>query len=682
MTARTAPFSLSRLRERAGVRARWRAPHWNHQGTKAPRKNSRARSTHSLLGALVPWWFILAAPAARAADLPRLVIDLALDPAAHRVSVEVRSADALTQPPELDPGAGLRLESPKHAGPDAALVYSVDAPSLAEALPRGTVSFIDPAGTLLFGGDWAPRTEGGAYAYELRVSAPASQRVAASGRLVEERVANGRYVARYEYDHPGRDLSLAAGPLIAGDTQAGDAKTGAVRVRTLFPPDLAKTLGASYRAKAAAYLERYARQIGPYPGGIFQIVSTPAPVGLGFPTFTAIGRQILPLSFVPDRSLGHEILHAWWGHGVAVDYAHGSWSEALTTFMADYAFAEEKDATAARDMRYRWLADFAVLPPSELMPVTSFREKRHTASQAIGYDKGAMVFLMLRDALGTETFENGIRRFWQDWRFRRASWQSIEASFEAAGGGDLGGFFAQWLERPDAPRLRLADAAASGSEVAFTLTQDEPAYRLRVPVVVRTVDGAETRTVELDSRERRFTLKLPAPARALSVDPEYRIFRRLSPGEIAPTIRSLVVAEHPAAVPLDAAAAGAARTALARFFEGGGEVKDAAAAVAAKRPLLLIGTRAEVEGALERWGLPARPSLPACTGPGCVWAGRYAGGVPLAAVEAATPEAAERLVAVMRHYGAESWLAWDGTRVGARGLATPPSDPLTVRLRP
>jgi hypothetical protein len=109
---------------------------------------------------------------------------------------------------------------------------------------------------------------------------------------------------------------------------------------------------------------------------------------------------------------------------------------------------------------------------------------------------------------------------------------------------------------------------------------------------------------------------------------------------------------------------------------------EAGAAVAARRPLMLIGTRAEVADTLQRLHLPPRPSVPVCTGPGCAWAGHEADGVPLVAVEAETPETAERLITVLRHYGAESWIAWDGHRVAGRGLAAPPAAPLTVRLAP
>jgi hypothetical protein len=43
-------------------------------------------------------------------------------------------------------------------------------------------------------------------------------------------------------------------------------------------------------------------------------------------------------------------------------------SEALTTFMADYALAEIAGDTEAREMRRGWLGDFAVLPAAQDRP--------------------------------------------------------------------------------------------------------------------------------------------------------------------------------------------------------------------------------------------------------------------------------------------------------------------------
>src|SRR5665647_2196735 len=108
------------------------------------------------------------------------------------------------------------------------------------------------------------------------------------------------------------------------------------------------------------------------------------------------GRSILPLPFMQERSLAHEVPQAWWGHGVAVDYERGNWSEALTTFMADYALAEESGEAAAREMRRRWLADFTTLPAEQARPVRDFVARDHAASQVIGYNKGAVSYTHLR----------------------------------------------------------------------------------------------------------------------------------------------------------------------------------------------------------------------------------------------------------------------------------------------
>ena len=96
------------------------------------------------------------------------------------------------------------------------------------------------------------------------------------------------------------------------------------------------------------------------------------PVGLGFPNLTYVGRRVLALPFLRGRSLAHEVLHNWWGNGVAIDYDGGNWAEGLTTFMADYALAEDRGKDAARHLRLGWLRDFAALPQDRDIHVTKF----------------------------------------------------------------------------------------------------------------------------------------------------------------------------------------------------------------------------------------------------------------------------------------------------------------------
>ena len=74
--------------------------------------------------------------------------------------------------------------------------------------------------------------------------------------------------------------------------------------------------------------------------------------------------------------------------------------------------------------------------------------------------------------------------------------------------------------------------------------------------------------MRLDTAEHHYALPPAARATALRVDPDYRLFRRLPLAEVAPIIRSLVVA--PNAVTVTAGAeSDVARTVATRLLEAG-----------------------------------------------------------------------------------------------------------------
>lgn len=515
---------------------------------------------------------------------------------------------------------------------------------------------------------------GGAFTYDVTIEVPAGQRAVAPGRLIEEREADGRAIARFFFDKPARELSVFAGPYVVGETiHAGR------RLRTYLPAGLDE-LGERYRRQVARYLDDFSARIGPYPHSEFHVVASPLPVGLGFPTLTYVSRQILPLPFMQERSLAHEVLHAWWGNGVLVDYAHGNWSEALTTFMADYALAAAEGEDAARDMRRRWLADFAVLTPAQERPLAAFVSRHHTASQVIGYNKGAMLFLMLRDEIG-EAFDAGIRRFWREQRFRVAGWNDLRAAFEAEAGRPLDAFFRQWLERPGAPQLTLRDVERRQDGVAFTLAQSAPPYRLAVPVVIETAAGTERHLVRLDTEQQAYELRLAAPATALRIDPDGRLFRKLALDEVPTIIRSLIAAANAATVvdDQDADVLEAGRAVADAVLEAGPRVSSLDQARAAKVPLLLVGTTPRIAETLARLGL-ARPDRLGGRGTAAVWATRQ-DEVPWLVVEGRDADALRHAAGVIRHYGASSYLVFDGSKVIDRGVLPPAAGPLEAALK-
>ena len=118
-------------------------------------------------------------------------------------------------------------------------------------------------------------------------------------------------------------------------------------------------------------------------------------------------------------------------------------------------------------MRRGWLRDFAALSPGQDAPLTTFTSRTHGASQIVGYNKAAMMFLMLRDLLGRETFDRALQAFWREQRFRIASWADLQRAFQTASGQDLHMFL-----RPVAHARGSACCAHCGSganEVGFRL---------------------------------------------------------------------------------------------------------------------------------------------------------------------------------------------------------------------
>ncbi|MFP6741917.1 MAG: M1 family aminopeptidase, partial [Alphaproteobacteria bacterium] len=365
-------------------------------------------------------------------------------------------------------------------------------------------------------GGWYPDFGDEMFTYTVEIDVPEDHRAVAPGTLVEEGIADGRYRARFAVDWPANDLMVLAGPYEIGERQHGE-----ILLRTYFHSELAG-LSDAYLDKSAIYIDRYSDTVGAYPFPGFHVVSTPMQVGLGFPGMTYMGTKVLRLPFILETSLGHEVLHNWWGNGVYVDYTTGNWAEGLTTFMADYAFAQVKGQ--GRAMRFRWLADYAAMPRRSDEPVNTFVSRYHGASRILGYNKVAMIFVMLQADIGTEAFDAGTRLLWEQFRFKRASWDDLRGVFEATSGHDLGRFFEQWVDQAGAPALRLKSVrttpSGDGHQVTFTLIQDYPAYAVSVPVTVETSDGPHRFRVPFEDRIERFTLDVDAAPTAVEIDPD------------------------------------------------------------------------------------------------------------------------------------------------------------------
>jgi aminopeptidase N len=663
---------------------------------------------------------MLVAGSARAA-LPQLELQLELDPGTRRLdavallapasrefrfelheslSVRTASADGKRLDVLADGRAGslrrwrvvlpansgtLRLE---YGGTLPALDRSLDQQGVLRALPPMAAaegSFL-PAGSAWYPQP-APR-----FTYKVSMSLPAGQRALVPGRLLQEQVppdAAGRYHASFEFLQPADGIDLMAGPWLVREQSMPRANGAPVRLRTYFTPELDAIPGLAdaYLGDTRRYIERYSAQIGDYPFSEFSVVASALPTGFGMPTLTYLGAEVLKLPFIRASSLGHEVLHNWWGNGVAVDYANGNWCEGLTTFMADYAYKEGESDEAARLMRLGWLRDFAAVPSGDQQPLTAFRSRTHGAAAALGYGKSAMVFVMLRDTIGSDAFERGLRAFWARHRFQVASWDDLRRAFEQASGQPLDSFFAQWLNRSGAPAVKIASArltAAGGkTALALSLEQDAPAYALRLPLELVYAGRSETRWIDSRQKQEVVTLAVDAVPDGVRLDSGLRVWRRLERAQLPPILRQWIVAGAPRlSIASPSAEVREAAGALAqRVFEAQPQTVTLAHLNQGSEPGLLVGLHAEVDAALAQAGLPPRPAtLADSTGSAQVWTIEHAAGPPVAVVSGRDAGALRALLRPLPHYGAQSWLLFEGSRALSKGVWPAPAPLVPVQV--
>lgn len=199
------------------------------------------------------------------------------------------------------------------------------------------------------------------------------------------------------------------------------------------------------------------------------------------------------------------------------------------------------------------------VPPQLDYPLASFQRKSDKKDNAIGYQKSAMVFHQLRMQIGDEAFWRGVKQLVAELSGRHADWQDLERVFAKSSGQELRWFFAQWIQRPGAPAVAIANVTASPSPqpdqpgaytMRVSLTRDGGAFRWIVPLAITMKGSTLSVPVSLAAEQREIELMVPAAPLTLSIDPEFMSLQRLRREHLAPVLNLFVTDQEKAVLPL------------------------------------------------------------------------------------------------------------------------------------
>ena len=315
---------------------------------------------------------------------------------------------------------------------------------------------------------WYPDIPESLSTYALLVAVPTGWTVVTQGKAGESHACpaglcrNDKMVmTEWTVTQPSEALTLVAN-IFVSTFRDWTAKTGQrIQLSTYLFPDDAH-LAEEYLDATARYLDAYIPLLGPYPFEKFAVVENFFASGLGMPSFTLLGSGIIKRHYVQPYALGHEIVHSWIGNAVFNHADRGNWVEGLTTYLANYYWHELMgDRAQARDQRRLMVQGYNLhVPPERDYPVAQFTQKRDERDNAIGYQKAAMLFHLLRQEVGEETFWRALKSLVAQYRGRHAEWRDLERIFTEESHQDLRWFFAQWVEEDGAPVLSLPEAVA------------------------------------------------------------------------------------------------------------------------------------------------------------------------------------------------------------------------------
>ena len=329
--------------------------------------------------------------------------------------------------------------------------------------------------------------------------------------------------------------------LIAAKFTSYKENTGTVEAQA-YLRTADSNLATKYLDATARYLALYEPLLGDYPFSKFALVENFWETGFGMPSFTLLGPQVIRFPFILESSYPHELLHNWWGNGVYPDYGTGNWSEGLTAYLADHLFREMDGL--GHEYRKEMLARYKnYVSAGDDFPISKFTSRNSAATQAVGYGKTLMLWHMLRMEVGDDLFIDGLRQFYENFKFQRASFADIENLFSRLSGRDLSTFFEQWVDRTGAPQLAVTVEKLIGDQarIMFAQTQFEDPYALKVPVALFYEGESEPQiyNISLTQKTEGVIAEEFDRLQAVLVDPFFDVFRSLDRKETPPTIGEL-----------------------------------------------------------------------------------------------------------------------------------------------
>ncbi len=279
------------------------------------------------------------------------------------------------------------------------------------------------------------------------------------------------------------------------------------------------------------HLEYYSSKFGGYAFGNKLVVAETDEETLE--TYSGPGIMLVSpraLTSGIDEKLAREVAYQWWGQAVGLRSFDDTWlSQGLAEFSTLLYLKDNGSETQYRQSLQAELEKGLAFEQSASIRNAPLQlDDQSPAFRSVVFYKGALVFNMLRQLMGEETFDKMLRDYYTKYQGKNIKLDEFEAFASQAAGRNLRFFFGQWVDSTGVPEFRAEYRVLrtkDGFRVPGTVKQDLDTFEMPVEIALRTEAGVERQAMLMKGTSVDFDIATKSQPIEVVVDPDSRILR-------------------------------------------------------------------------------------------------------------------------------------------------------------
>jgi tetratricopeptide (TPR) repeat protein len=231
-----------------------------------------------------------------------------------------------------------------------------------------------------------------------------------------------------------------------------------------------------------------------------------------------------------DEKLAREVAYQWWGQAVGLKSFDEAWLwHGLAEFSTLlYVRDNENETLYLQTLQAELEKALAFEQSASIRNAPKDLDDQTAPYRSVIFNKGALVFNMLRQLIGDEKFDKMLRDYYTKNEGKNVSLEEFETLATKTAGRNLRFFFGQWVESTGVPEFRSDYRmlrTKDGFRVPGTVKQDLDSFEMPVEITLRTEAGAERQTLMMKGPSVDFDILTKSKPIEVIVDPDAKLMR-------------------------------------------------------------------------------------------------------------------------------------------------------------